>query len=179
MTTIRISLVVVIAVVVVVAAAVFTTRTTATATIREADSFEAALMFQMNATRRAHGLPPLRRAQGLAAAASAKSHEMARLGYFAHTTPSGTPFWRQVLIHYKRIGSGYWRTGENLAWGVPTTKPATVVKRWLASPPHRANLLSRRYEQFGVGAVLATNATGFWTARGDVVVIAAEFAVRR
>ncbi len=35
--------------------------------------------------------------------------------------------------------SGSWRVGENLARGYSTAH--AVVKAWLASPPHRANLL--------------------------------------
>jgi uncharacterized protein YkwD len=104
---------------------------------------------------------------------------MPRLGYFAHSRPDGTPFWRDVLRHYRRDGYSSWRVGENLAWGAPNLTPTTVVQRWLKSPPHRANLLSRTYREFGVGRVLASNARGFWAGRGDVVVIAMEFGVRR
>jgi uncharacterized protein YkwD len=176
MTTPRIAL---LASVVVGAAALFVPRTTATPAIREANTFEAGLMWKVNATRRAHGLPPLRRSQALDEASSAKSHALVRLGYFAHTRPDGTSFWREVLTHYPQIGSGYWRVGENLAWGTPTLTPALVVRRWLASPPHRANVLSSRYRELGIGAVRTAGASGYWAGRGDVVVIASEFGVRR
>jgi uncharacterized protein YkwD len=179
MTTTRIALVLVIAAVVVGAAAVFVPRTPATTAIREADSFEAGLAAKVNATRRAHGLPPLRRAQGLAEAAAAKAHEMPRLGYFGHTNPRGRTFVREVLSHYPRRGYSDWRAGENLAWGPPNLTPAAVVRGWLNSPSHRTILLSRTYREFGIGAVVARNAGGFWAGRGDVLVIAMELGVRR
>lgn len=40
--------------------------------------------------------------------------------------------------------------GENIAYGYPTAK--SVVRAWMASPGHRANILTRRYRQIGVGA---------------------------
>jgi uncharacterized protein YkwD len=178
-TTLRIGILIAVAAAVITAAAVFVSKPNAVATIREADSFEAALAAKVNAARRSRGLPPFRRSQGLAEAAAAKAHEMPRLGYFAHNKPSGELFWRQVLRHYPRAGYSSWRVGENLAWGAPNLTPTTVIQRWLKSPPHRANLLSRTYREFGVGGVLASNATGFWAGRGDVVVIAMEVGVRR
>ena len=41
--------------------------------------------------------------------------------------------------------------GENVAYGNVT--PARMVEMWMASPGHRANILSRTYTHIGVGAV--------------------------
>ena len=54
-------------------------------------------------------------------------------------------------------GSGYSAActptpGENIAWGGgPTSSPAQIVRMWMNSPPHRANILVRRYKHIGIG----------------------------
>ena len=40
--------------------------------------------------------------------------------------------------------------GENVAFGF--TKAGTLLKAWMDSPGHRANILDARYRQLGVGA---------------------------
>lgn len=40
--------------------------------------------------------------------------------------------------------------GENVAFGY--SKAGAVLKAWMASPGHRANILDARYRQLGVGA---------------------------
>jgi uncharacterized protein YkwD len=44
---------------------------------------------------------------------------------------------------------GRCRVSENLAW-VSHGTPRTVLRRWLGSPAHRANLLDRRYSDTGL-----------------------------
>ena len=51
--------------------------------------------------------------------------------------------------------------GENIAYGYRTG--LDVVKGWLASPEHRANLLNCKSTQVGVGAVFAANGTPYYT----------------
>src|SRR5436190_6172426 len=47
--------------------------------------------------------------------------------------------------------------GENLAWAVGAgTDAASFVQQWLASPPHRANLLSPTFVRIGIGASTGT-----------------------
>lgn len=55
----------------------------------------------------------------------------------------------------RRCGVGY--VGENLAYGSFTAKQ--VVKRWMRSPGHRANILFRKYRITGVAA---RKAGGVW-----------------
>ncbi len=44
--------------------------------------------------------------------------------------------------------------GENLAWGSGIEGSArAIVAAWLASPDHRANLLSPRFSRVGLGEV--------------------------
>jgi uncharacterized protein YkwD len=49
--------------------------------------------------------------------------------------------------------------GENLAWGSGAlATPAAVITGWMTSPPHRANVLDRRFRHLGLG--LAAGAPG-------------------
>ena len=45
--------------------------------------------------------------------------------------------------------------GENVAYGNVT--PARMVEMWMASPGHRANILSTRYTHIGIGASRGTD----------------------
>jgi uncharacterized protein YkwD len=49
-------------------------------------------------------------------------------------------------------GAGRWRIGENLAWGSgERATPRSIVQSWMASPPHRANILSHGFREIGIG----------------------------
>ena len=59
----------------------------------------------------------------------------------------------------KRCGVGL--AGENVAYGYRTGP--SVVKAWMASPGHRANILKRGYRLIGVGAVMKDDV--WWVAQ--------------
>jgi uncharacterized protein YkwD len=45
-----------------------------------------------------------------------------------------------------------WFVGENLASGRGRAgSPLSIVRAWLRSPPHRANLLERSFREVGLG----------------------------
>ena len=49
-------------------------------------------------------------------------------------------------------GAGGWAYGENLAWGAGSrATPRQIVAAWMASSGHRANILSARWRNIGVG----------------------------
>jgi hypothetical protein len=71
---------------------------------------------------------------------------MATRGFFGHIGPGGT-----TLVQ-RDSAAGYLKwtyLAENLAAG--QRSPADVVAAWLNSPEHRANLLSSRVREIGVG----------------------------
>jgi len=131
------------------------------------------LFLEINQVRRAHGLHALRIAPGLRAAAQNHSNDMVSRDYFSHTSPTGSTLFRRV----ERSGfttSGSWAAGENLAWGTGTYGSArTTVRMWLASPEHRANLLSRSWGWVGVG-----RRSGRFLGHGGAVVWTVDFAHR-
>ncbi len=60
----------------------------------------------------------------------------------------------------KQFGISYKAAGENIAKGQRT--PAEVMKGWMNSPGHRANILSSSYTEIGVGYVTDSNGTAYW-----------------
>ncbi len=97
------------------------------------------------------GLPSLRLVHDLDKAATLKVDADLRCGEFSHT-PCGDSF----LAVFSR--SGYLRAtsayavGENLAWAAGgRNSPREIMRLWLHSPPHLANLLSRTWRDFGLG----------------------------
>ena len=74
---------------------------------------------------------------------------------------------------YVKPGQG-WTLGENLAWGsYQLATPKSIVRSWMNSPGHRANILNGRFREIGIGVVdgapvpgtshAATYATSFGT----------------
>jgi len=124
-------------------------------------STSASLLRVVNATRVAHHLRPLRLDTGLQRAARAHTGEMLRGDYFSH----GDFYGRMVRFHL--TGS----LGENLAWGSGSYASArSIVRMWLASPAHRANLLRPGYSRIGLGV-----ASGSFQGAAGATVVTADF----
>lgn len=137
---------------------------------------DAAILSRMNAVRASHGLHPLRRNAELVAAARQHSREMAKAGYFAHTSANGGSLAGRLRASYAVLGRR-WAVGENLLWSTPTIGSAQAVELWLASPDHRANVLGVQWKDVGCAAVHAADAPGVY---GDepVTVVTCDFGLR-
>ncbi len=131
----------------------------------------------MNALRTGRGLTRLRLSPALSAAANAHSMEMARLGYFSHNSANGASFSSRIGQFYRLRGYHSWTVGENLLWGAPDIGALRAFKLWLASPPHRDNLLSPRWREIGLAAVHSTSAPGTYGGR-PATVVTADFGAR-
>lgn len=121
-------------------------------------SFTQRVVDLTNRERSIRGLPPVTAKYGLQYAAEKRSTDMIVRGYFDHVDPSGRdPFW--VL---RQNGMRYATAGENIALG--QRSPEEVVRDWMNSPGHRANILNPRFGHIGVSAV-QNSATGqiYWT----------------
>ncbi len=117
-------------------------------------SFESEVVRLVNAERSKAGLAPLTQDWQLSRVARYKSQDMKDLGYFSHTSPTyGSPF--EMM---KSFGITYRTAGENIAKGYST--PEAVVKAWMNSPGHRANILNSSYTHLGVGYVAQGS---YWT----------------
>ncbi len=100
-----------------------------------------------NTERQSAGLPALTWNGSLSSSAAAKGRDMCDKGYWAHTAPDGATGWTFMTA----AGYGYRLAGENLAKGFGSDD--SVVAGWMASPGHRANILSSEYRDVGVASV--------------------------
>lgn len=98
-----------------------------------------------NAERLANQAPRLTENKLLSASAQAKAEDMAAKGYFSHVGPDGKQPWAWI----ESAGYDYRYAGENLA--VRFVDSSDVVKAWMASRSHRANLIKPVYREIGVG----------------------------
>ena len=110
-----------------------------------------------NAERARHGLRALTIDARLARAAQAHSADMVRRAFFAHGNPDGLQVWDRAVA----AGYAYRKVAENIAAGQRT--PAEVVRGWMDSPGHRANILDRDLTQIGVGRVEGGSYGVYWT----------------
>jgi uncharacterized protein YkwD len=110
---------------------------------------EAELIGRLNAERTAAGLPALVVDGNLVAIARIRSSDMAARGYFSHTSPDG----QSAFTLLDQWGIPYSWAGENLARNNYPIGETTAIatEDLMASPPHRANMLSPNYTRVGVG----------------------------
>lgn len=142
-----------------------------------AGRLEAQLASRVNLVRRWHGLRPLRASPGLTAAARRHSRDMGLRGYFQHDSVGGTPFWSRIERSYPSRGFARWEVGENIAWSSSRASAAQVVRQWMGSPEHRANLLSPTWRELGLGAFRVTRAGGAFGGRA-VTIVTLDLGVR-
>jgi uncharacterized protein YkwD len=115
----------------------------------------------LNRQRRLHHRRALKANRRLARAARRHARDMVRRRYFSHTTPTGVDFVDRIMRQdYVDPGQG-WTLGENLAWGsFQLATPKSIVRSWMRSPGHRANILSPRFREIGIGVVAGAPAAG-------------------
>jgi uncharacterized protein YkwD len=106
----------------------------------------------INTERAQHGKEPLQADAHLESAAESHGKEMLALDYFAHVAPSGlTPVERITKTGYLPSSEVGYVLGENLAWGtLSLATPEAIVKAWIASPEHLANILEGKYRDTGI-----------------------------
>ena len=101
----------------------------------------------LNKIRRGHGLRRLRENKRLSRASQRHSNAMVRRGFFEHGDFVG----RIRSANYLN-GARAWNVGENIAWGSQDyATPRSIVRSWMDSPGHRANILSSRFREIGIG----------------------------
>ena len=116
-----------------------------------------ALLCLLNKTRRAHGLKRLRGNNRLLKAADRHSRSMVQRGYFAHVEPGGLSPLDRVKSSGYLSGARAFVTGENIGWGEGTTSsPSSMMRAWMNSAPHRANILTGRFREVGLSGVPGT-----------------------
>lgn len=102
---------------------------------------------QTNNQRSLLGLPPLTFNATLSTSATQKAQDMFDNNYWAHTSPQGKSPWD----FFKTAGYEYSVAGENLAKDFYDTEG--LIKAWMNSPTHRANIVNPKYQEIGLGVV--------------------------
>lgn len=108
----------------------------------------------VNAERAKEGLSPLTISTKVQAAAHVRAKESEQL--FSHTRPDGSSF----ATALKEQNVSFRGAGENIAWGQKT--PEAVMKAWMNSSGHRANIMNPNFTTIGVGYYVNANGTPYW-----------------
>jgi len=103
------------------------------------------LLRDTNDQRQAAGVKRLTLNNMLNAAAQAKADDMAKKNYWSHYTPDGDAPW--VFVNARHYN--YQKLGENLATGFDNEQD--TINGWMASPPHKENLLDSAFTEVGFG----------------------------
>src|SRR4051812_27692522 len=106
----------------------------------------------VNQERTSRGLKALKANRRLAKAAALHARDMVARGYFSHDSASGGSFVDRIRHAGYVAPRVFPSLGEDLAWGSGTLgTPRQIVASWMNSPGHRANILSHRFREAGMG----------------------------
>jgi uncharacterized YkwD family protein/spore coat assembly protein SafA len=120
-------------------------------------SFEDEVIRLTNQERAKAGLAILKSNWLLSRVAKYKSQDMASKNYFSHYSPTyGSPF--KMM---ESFGLKFSAAGENIASGQKS--PQEVVRSWMNSLGHRANILSPSFTEIGVGVAKNSKGVLYWT----------------
>ena len=130
---------------------------TSTVTIRVHDlaAFTDEVFRLINIERGNEGVSQLTRSSTLTQTALVRAREI--IQQFSHTRPDG----REYITAFDENGVEYRVAGENLAAGQES--PADVIKAWMDSPGHRANMLETEFGRIGIGVVMDNTGRLYWT----------------
>ena len=110
-----------------------------------------------NKIRSERGLPALHENTRLRRAAVGHSADMVSRRFFEHTTPGGVTMVARIFAARYTSRNVGWSLGENLAWGTGSlATPRRIMRAWMDSPGHRANVVKRSYREIGIGVVIGT-----------------------
>lgn len=113
-------------------------------------SYAAQVLALVNEERSAYGLKPLTMTESLTEGAMIRAAETTVS--FSHTRPNGDSCF--TAFNWTSY------TGENIAYGQST--PEQVMKGWMNSSGHRANILSSNFTTIGIGC-FEYNGTYYWS----------------
>lgn len=135
--------------------------TSASPSLEEAGVIERRAFEQTNQVRVQHGLPALEWDGEVCRLARSHSESMFRLNYFSHITPDGLHLRDRArtagILTFKVLA-------ENIAYNQGYEDPAaSAVQRWMASPKHRANILSNEFRAMAIGTYVAPDGSVFLT----------------
>jgi uncharacterized protein YkwD len=115
------------------------------------DQMSTATLCLMNKERKARHRKPLRANAVLETGALQHTLDMITQFLFSHDGSDGSdPEARIKKLGYFR-GADEWWVGENIAFGYGRdSSPRKIMDTLMASPEHRANILSKHFEEVGI-----------------------------
>ena len=118
----------------------------------DGEDLRAATLCLLNAERAARGLGRLQAEPLLGRVAASYARQMVRRQFFDHTSPAGSTMLARIKATSYLRNVTSWSVGENLAWGSGNlATPRAMVRAWMQSAEHRANLLDRHFADVGIG----------------------------
>jgi uncharacterized protein YkwD len=111
----------------------------------------------VNSERAKAGCGAVRTNSALQRAAQGHSADMAAKNYFSHTSKDGRTFADRI----RAAGYGGRTIGENIAAGQSTA--SSVMRSWMASSGHKANILNCAFTALGVGYAKGGSYGHYWT----------------
>jgi uncharacterized protein YkwD len=106
----------------------------------------------LNRERAHSGLSRLKLNKRLSRAARRHADDMGKRNYFSHDTLGGGTFVDRIRAEGYLEGARSWVVGENLAWGSRGfSRPRVIMKLWMNSAGHRANILNASFKEIGIG----------------------------
>lgn len=116
----------------------------------------------VNAKRDRRGLPRLRGNRKLSRAARKHSVAMESNNFFSHYGLNGSSSTDRIRATGYLRGSRSWATGENIGWGSHGyATPRRMVRAWMRSRGHRANILSSSFRHMGLGIARGAPVGGY------------------
>jgi uncharacterized protein YkwD len=107
---------------------------------------EKMLLELTNAERKKEDLPPLKANPLLFKAARGHSQNMAKQGKLEHELDEKKPPDR-----LKETGYRFQRAGENIAFGTDNLALGDIMKLWMESEGHKANIVNPDFTEIGLG----------------------------
>jgi|GEM_PF-1875053 len=111
---------------------------------------EQLILAETNPQRENIAVAPLAVDPLLSEAARMKAEDMIARDYFSHLGPSGELPW----VWINNVGYSYAAAGENLA--IDFSDPTALVRAWMASPTHAANIQNGTFTDVGIGVASGT-----------------------
>lgn len=122
----------------------------------DAAALRGAVLAGVNGERARAGLAALMPAPALESAAQTHACDMARRGRIGHRGGD----WSGLRTRLRRAGYPFAAANENVAVGHASA--GALVAGWMASPGHRANILSRDVAEFGLGVARGAEGRLYW-----------------
>jgi uncharacterized protein YkwD len=116
---------------------------------------EKAIVDATNAERKKAALPELKVNEKMVEAARSHAANIAKQDILEHTLDGKTAGDR-----VKEVGFRFRHTGENIAHNQKTTQE--VLESWMNSDGHKANILSKDYEEIGAAVTKNDKGERYW-----------------